>query len=374
MTSDPASAMQHPGSRDTAAHRSAATSNLGAPPAPSQRRERVPVLLLQIYSFTLLAIPSNATLAPVGAAGFPAGILGLVIFALYVTWVFAGSHNPWKDRYPSRLAFLAIWITSLLSYIALQLRDHTAIEGNGADRWLLFLASITGVAWLAAECLDTRQRMLSVLRALTWGGAVSGGVAILQFSAGIDLSATIGQALPGFSYDAALGGIQNRGALSRVPGTSLHPIELGTVASMLLPLAVILFLTDTSRAIWRRVLPLTLIAACIPVSVSRSAILGTAVMLILFVPQLDARRRAVSMGLVPIAGLLAFFSFPGLLTTLSSFLINAGTDTSIATRTDDYPLVERLVRQRPLFGLGGGTYLPQDLLDSIRQRVPQVGR
>jgi O-antigen ligase len=325
-------------------------------------RPALPVRLLQWYAVLLVVIPSNTTFTPVGAAAFPAGLLGVGTACLYVLWVLMGTHRPLAHRYPTRTAFVALWATSLVSYLMCQFRDRSVVESNGADRWLLFLAGMTGVALVAAEGLRSMADLRAVLRALTWAGAVCGVVAALQFWLHVDLAAVIGQSVPGFSYNGSLGGIQGRGGLNRVPGTTLHPIELGAVTAMLLPIALVLAITDRERGRWSRYLPVVLIAVCVPVSVSRSAILAILVACAVLVCQLRAVQRALAMVLLPFGVAAVFLAIPGLVATLSSFFVHAGTDTSISTRTDDYPLVESLVRTHPWFGAGGGTYLPTDLL------------
>jgi O-antigen ligase len=54
---------------------------------------------------------------------------------------------------------------------------------------------------------------------------------------------------------------------------------------------------------------------------------------------------------------------PGYLRTLGQFIGMGATDPSVTARTQDYPLAESLVRQHPWLGRGGGTYLPNNMLD-----------
>jgi O-antigen ligase len=335
------------------------------PRVHGRHRATVVTRLLCAYALLLVIIPSNASFRPVGVAGFPAGLLGMGMMGLYVLWVLFGGHDPLAQRYPTRAAFLALWVVTLLSYVGFQFRERPALQISGADRWLLFLGAMTGVALLAAEGLRRLDDVVSVVRALVWGGAVCGFVASVQYWLGRDLASLIGQSLPGFSYDGALSGIQGRGGLNRVPGTMLHPIELGTVSCMVLPLAIALLISDRERRLSRRLVPLLLVAACIPVSVSRSAILAAAVTMVVFVCQLGATRRAAAFVALPFALVGVFVSVPGLIATLSSYFLNSGSDPSVTTRTDDYQLVELLVREAPWFGRGGGTYLPDNMLEIL---------
>ncbi len=325
-------------------------------------RDLFAVRFVCLYVWLLLVVPSNTTLAVVGAAGFPAALLGLGATGLYAWWTLTGAHNPLLARYPTKVVLPALWLSTLLSYVAFQSRTSSAIEVNGADRWLLFLASVSGVYLLAAECIGSLPSLLRVLRAMVWAGAACGVVAALQFWLEFDLSPTIGGLFPGFSYDETIGGIQQRAALNRVPGTTLNPIELGAVTSVLLPIAIALVVIDRGRSGWRRFAPLAVLAACIPFSVSRSAIISVAVALLVFAPQVRAVLRLWIFACVPVAFVAVFATMPGFFSTLTAFFRGVSTDSSVTTRTDDYAIVAEMFRQRPLLGLGGGTYLPQDLL------------
>jgi O-antigen ligase len=318
------------------------------------------LIVLQIYVITLLVLPSNATVTVIGASGFPAGIVGMLAAALYFGWVAMGLHDPRSHRYPTRASLIAVWVLSLASYVALQLRDRTPAEASGGDRWLLFLLGLTGIMLLASEAIRTLEDFLKVSRSLLWAGSFCGVVAILQWKLHLDLAALIGSHLPGFSYDPAIGGIQQRDGLNRVPGTTLHPIELGAVSSMLLPLAIAVAFIDRDRPRWQRLLPVVLVGACIPLSVSRTPIVVTAVALMVFIPQLRLRRRLMMLATVPLGVAAVALATPKVVTTLTGFFAGSGTDPSVQTRTDDYQFVGELVSHHRLLGYGGGTYLPAD--------------
>ena len=238
----------------------------------------------------------------------------------------------------------------------------TVIQLAGADRFLMQIAVITGIVLVAAECLTSMSELRRVLRALVWGGAFCGAVAALQFWMSLDLAPYLRE-LPGFSLNWENAGILDRAALNRVAGTAIHPIELGVVAGMLLPLAIHLAMYDTDRSARARWAPVVLIGIAIPTSVSRSAILSVALALAVFVALMPSRQRLWGLCGLPFALCAVFMSAPGLIGTLTSFFGAGTSDPSIATRVDDYPLAERLVREAPWFGHGPGTYIPDNLLD-----------
>ena len=93
---------------------------------------------------------------------------------------------------------------------------------------------------------------------MIWGGAFCGFVAALQFWVSLDIAPYL-RMLPGFEMNFDNPAIVARSGLSRVSGTSIHAIELGVVAGMLLPLAIWLALYDTERTMRRRWIPVALI-------------------------------------------------------------------------------------------------------------------
>jgi O-antigen ligase len=108
------------------------------------------------------------------------------------------------------------------------------------------------------------------------------------------------------------------------------------------------------------------IAAAVPVSISRSAVVSVAVAIGLFVVLLPTARRVPFIVALPVAVTAVFVSAPGLLSTLTHFFELGTSDPSILHRTNNYSYVEEVVRLAPWFGTGGGTYIPtnQHILDN----------
>jgi hypothetical protein len=314
------------------------------------------VLMLQVFALMVMVIPSDTVIRTIGAVGYPAALLGMFIFAVFLVGTLLGFHNPLQHRSPVRAVILLLWLSVLTSYVLMDRSALGVVELAAADRLLMQLAVITGVALLAAECLHSLHDVRRVLRALCWGGAFCGVVAALQFWMSLDIAPYLRE-LPGFSLNFDNPGVLAREALNRVTGTSITPIELGVVAGMLLPLAIYLAISDADGTGLRRWAPVALIGLSIPTSVSRSAIISVALALSVLVMLMPARQRIFALGAVPFAVLAAFMSAPGLISTLTSFFAAGTSDMSVATRVADYPLVEGLVQAAPWFGHGGGTYI-----------------
>jgi hypothetical protein len=322
------------------------------------------VLLLQAFALTLFVIPSDTVIMAIGAGGYPAALIGLFAFAAYLTVTLLGLHNPLRQRHPIRAVLCLLWLSVLASYVLMDRSAMTVPQLASADRLLMQLAVITGVALIAAEFLGSLQDLHRVLRAICWGGAFCGAVAGLQFWLSLDVSTYLRE-LPGFSLNFDDAGILARGGLNRVSGTSIYPIELGVVAGMLLPLAIYLAIYDTDRSARRRWARVGLIALAIPASVSRSGVLSVALAIGVLVVLMPAPQRLVALGALPLGLAAVFMSAPGLIGTLSDFFGAGTSDASVATRVSDYPLVERSLEQALWFGSGGWTYFPDNALDIL---------
>ena len=320
------------------------------------------VILLQGFALTLFVIPSDTVIKAIGAGGYAAALIGMFAFAAYLTVTLLGLHNPLAQRHPIRAVLILLWLSVLASYVLMDRTAMTVPELASADRLLMQLAVITGVALIAADFLGSLDDVRRVLRVISWGGAFCGAVAGLQFWLSLDLSTYLRE-LPGFSLNVNDTAILARGGLNRVSGTSIYPIELGVVAGMLLPLAIYLAIYDTDRRARRRWAPVGLIALAIPASVSRSGVLSVALALGVLVVLMPAPQRLVALGALPLGLAVVFMSAHGLIGTLSSFF--GTSDASVATRVSDYPLVERSLEHALWFGQGGWTYLPDNALDIL---------
>lgn len=325
------------------------------------RSHAIPIL--RFFALALMVVPSYEVFRPIGGVGYPAGLVGMLAFAAWGAATGLGIHDARRHRHPIRVVLCIFWLTALASYALMDRGALSVLQNASADRFLMQLADITGVALLAAECLVSLEEVRRVLRALTWGGAFCGAVAGLQFWFALDLTQYL--RVPGFTLNADDAAITSRDALSRVTGTAIHPIELGVVAGMLLPIAIYLAIYDTDRKPWQRWCPVALISICTAASVSRSAIVAVALSMFVLVVCMPVRQRLVAMSGIPIAIAAAFVSAHGLIGTLTSYFGMGTSDSSIAHRVNNWPYVEGLVSHAPWLGSGGGTYIPSTATSTV---------
>jgi hypothetical protein len=315
--------------------------------------------MLQVFALAVMIFPADTVIKAVGAQGYVGALIGMFAFGAFLAATLLGLHNPLQRRHPIRAILILFWLSVLLTYIVMDRGSMTAVQIRGADRMLMQLAVISGVALVAAEFLTSLHDIRRVLRALIWGGAFCGLMAALQFYVRLDLTPYL-RLIPGFTLNSDNPAIVARGALNRVSGTTLTAIELGVVAGMLLPLAVYLGIYDTERTVLRRWAPVALIGLGVTTSVSRSGIIAVILACTVLVVLMPARQRLFALALAPVGIVGVYMSAHGVIGTLLSFFVAGSSDDSVKARLVDYPYVAQLVNQAPWLGHGGGTYMPVD--------------
>lgn len=329
------------------------------------RAERDVVSLLTAYLVVLLIIPAKWVVGPIGAAGTPATLLGLCA----AWWWLAARLNPRLgldlSPQPVRFAILSHGWFMVLTYGLMWLRPLTELEVNGAHRQLIALVALSGVTLLASDGITTRQRLDTLLRRLVALGAVVAAIGAVQFFTGYDPVSLI--RVPGLQLNYDTIGIGARSIFNRPFSTTQHPIEFGVVMAILLPPALHFgFFARTRGEKWLWWLCASLIAIGIPLSVSRSGILGIMVALPVIGLAWSWRRRLnVAAGTVGFTA-LTWAAIPGLVGTLRNLFTNTEHDLSVQARIDRVPRVLELLAEKPWFGRGVGTYSIEDyfLLDN----------
>ena len=337
---------------------------------PTTRRDRdlLPALLVLIT--LMFGVPSMLVFEPLGSSATPAAMLGTALFGVWISTRLVGGRppsGPWAR--PMHLALIFFAVAILLSVWVANLRAPTGAEMRSSDRGVLTLIAWSGVCLGVADGISSRYNLDRFLRAVVLGAAAMAVVGMLQFFVGIDIAKI--NIFPGLSPRSDLGLIQERSSFRRVTGTTSHPLEFGVVLATVLPLAV--HYVVSSR--WRRrrdIICLVLIAVAIPMSIGRSATLGSAVAFIVLFAGWNGRQRLRAVLLLPVFLVGLRLLIPGLLGTIKSLFVYASVDPSISGRTDDYAQAEDYFAQAPILGRGWGTFLPEmyPLLDN--QYIGQV--
>ncbi|HEY2044283.1 MAG TPA: O-antigen ligase family protein [Jatrophihabitans sp.] len=192
-------------------------------------------------------------------------------------------------------------------------------------------------------------------RAVAMAGAVA-TLGLAQFVTGMLFINYV--QLPGLTTNVPLFAVSDRGGLNRPPGTAIHPIEFGSLLTMILPIALHLAMTDRSRTLLRRWYPVGVIAVAIPIAISRSAILSALVVLVVLLPTWSTRvRRRAYLIIIALVGAL-FVTIPGLIGTITRLFTGISGDSSAQSRTDSYHIAFEFISRNPIVGRGFMTFLP----------------
>lgn len=313
----------------------------------------------------LFFVPSRLVVGPLGSAGTPAAIVGLAAAWLWANGLIAPGLALARGRQPVRLVVLAFAAAHLASYVAAFMRPLDFLEKNAADRGIITMASSVGIALIAADGIATRARLETLLRRIAFAGAGLAVIGIVQFTVGLDLAARI--RVPGLtSQVSALTFIDQRSIFRRVAGTTQHAIEFSVVLAILFPLALHLALYAPLGRRRRWWLAVALIAVALPMSVSRTAVVGMAAVALMLIPSWSRHRRRRAVLGIALYAVVMKLVVPGLLGTIKSLFLNAGVDPSVSSRQADYDYVGRFISERPVFGRGFSTFIPTryDFLDN----------
>lgn len=314
--------------------------------------------LLNVWVVALILIPATLVFKPLGAAGSPAQILGLFAGAWWLGAQFGRvGPRPAVRRSLVLLAMLLFSAVILVSYVIATTRPISELELSSADRGLLEVVSWLGVFLLVCTEVTSRAALDRTLRLLVLLVGVAATLGIFQFLTGISVVDSI--SIPGLSSNQALTSIYDRNGFARSAGTSTHPIEFGVLMAMTLPLALHYAVTATDRSAFVRWFPVAAIAVAIPVSISRSALIGVIVVLAIVLPSWPPRRRRITyLSIVLVLGGV-YVAVPGLLGTLIGLFTGIGSDDSAASRTNSYDLAGSFIARAPALGRGFSTFLTQ---------------
>jgi O-antigen ligase len=166
--------------------------------------------------------------------------------------------------------------------------------------------------------------------------------------------------IPGLVLHGDHLGLEARGyGFVRVGSTATHYIEFSTVMAMVLPFAIHLVMFARTKAMRQNALISSLlIAAAIPVALSRTGILaaGVGLLSMSFAWGWRTRLNVGGIGIAVLAGIMVVQ--PGLLGTIRSLFLGMGNDPSIQGRTQDWDTMMAYFAERPWFGRGMGTFIP----------------
>jgi polysaccharide biosynthesis protein PslJ len=328
------------------------------PAQPLERKDDIDaVKVLGVYVGLLLLVPSNIVLPGLGAAGTPANVWILIALLWYIGSWLIGRISPAPGTRAPRLAMIPFAAAVLLSYVSCARRSPSGPEQLAADRGLIQLTAWIAVVVIASAGIRNYGRFDRLMRLLVRCGSIVAFLGVFEFFTRIDLASYI--QIPGLST-SAIPALMNRGDFVRPTSTAVQPLEFGAVTTLLLPFAIQQAFDAGRRGRIRRWVHVTLIAASLPMTVSRTSVIGAAIVLMTLLPTWRPQRRYRALVVVGFGVVLMKVAVPGLIGTLFGLFdswLNGG-DSSTNARTMDYAQLGSYVTERPLTGLGFQTFLP----------------
>ena len=306
-----------------------------------------------------MAIPSALVFPPFGGAGSPSTILGVGFFVLYLLNRLHPSSAIGSMRQPLRIAGVLLFCAILTSYVSANLHELGTLEQNGVDRGLIMISGWLGILLLTADGVDRLDRLKTLLGRIVIGATAMAVLGITQFFTGLNAAKYI--VIPGLIDQQPYTDISVRGSVNRPSATAIHPIEFGFVLAVVLPIALHRARFAPPGARFRRWLQVALIGTTLPMTVSRSAILGLVIALIVILPTWPRRDRWMAL-VVLVFSLFVLRTFiHGLIGTLRTLFSSIGSDSSTLSRTAAFSHAAPLISAHPLFGMGFGAFMPQIL-------------
>lgn len=314
------------------------------------------VTVLTAYTLALIAIPSRLVFGPLGGAGSPATIVGL---GCLMWWMLAQLARPLPTSFgwqPVRAGAIGFCIAVLVSYVVACVRPIDQVEFSSATLALVLLGGWVGILLVANDGICDSERLLALVRRLVALGAAMATLGIIQFVTHQPLVDRI--SIPGLVANHAGFGLTMREGFTRPAGTATHPIEYGAVVTMLLPLALALAMGDRRRSALRRWAPVALMGVCVPLSISRSALLASAVGTIIMLVSWPRQARRTAIAVLLVGSVVVYLTIPGMLGSLLGLFTGISGDSSAQSRTGSYAIAGEFISRSPMFGRGFQTFLP----------------
>ena len=336
----------------------------------SRLRKLHPVALLTWYLILLMALPQALQFAPLGGVGNPSTVFAVILFGLYMLAWFHPASGLDRDRQPIR--FVAVlWLCAIIaSYVSANLHLLPTLELNGADRGILIGCSWLGVLLLAVDGIDTMDRLKTLLRRIVFGATAMAALGITQFYTGLDAAKYI--IIPGLSSQHLYTDLLARDSFRRPAATAAHPLEFAAVLAICLPLAIHQARYAPPKLRFRRWLQVALIAFALPMTVSRTAIVGLVVVGLVILPTWPKRDRHLAYLVSFASALMMEATIPGLLGTIRNLFLGVSTDPSAQERNKAFSLAAPHISRHPWLGDGFGTLLPQTTFFTDNQYLNSV--
>ena len=258
---------------------------------------------------------------------------------------------------PVRTAAILLACAGIASYMSVNRHALPGLEQNAADRGLISMAGWLAVLLLAADGIGQWNELHVLLNRIVNFATILASIGMAQFATGLNLVKYI--AIPGLITKVPLTDLSIRDGFDRPSATTAHPLEFAAVLALCLPLALHRARFAAPGARFGRWLQAGLIAGAMPMTISRSAVLGLVAVAVTLLPTWPQRLRRI-MYLIMLGSVgLIWVAVPNVLTVFQQLFAQIGSESSSASRLSAYSSAVPFVAQHPWFGRGLQTFLPQ---------------
>lgn len=377
----------------------------GAAPTPGQRTAGL-ALLLVAAAFIVIGVAAAGTTKTAIAGGAVGALLlggavivrrpylkwshilvALVLVILFIPlrrYKFPGDAGVSLEPYRFLVAIIvAGWVAALLADARVRFRKSglewslafvllvvLASDLTNPDRVgplqsevlkaVTFLFSFVVVFYLVVSVVRTQRAIDLIAKTLVLGGAIIAVFAVIEARTGFSPFLYVDRVIPILVADPTFQSGLNRGSATRAVGPAEHPIALGAVLVMLVPLAV--YVTKTSGGKWYFAFAALVIGVLS--TVSRTGVMMLLTLMIVFFWLRTAEMKRVWPLLLPVI-VLTQFAVPGTLGSLKQAFFPEGGivaeqessagDCASSGRVADLGPTLAEVAQKPFLGYGYGT-------------------
>jgi putative inorganic carbon (HCO3(-)) transporter len=330
----------------------------------SKHRQRLPrtldvenggAVFLALSGFFLVGLRQTFTVPFTRGHGLGQALL-LIIAGLWVLTRLQGQRSQIRCR-PLVIAMLLLAIASLVSY-ASTVDGMSPTARQYSDENVFNLIALIATAMAIIALLTTTDRVTLVLKGLLLGGSLSASFAIIQFLTGMDLAGQF--RLPGLragSFPLVEQLIVRQGVI-RAQGSAAHPLELGVVLTMLVPLGIGVVTSARAKGekTWPWVVCTVFLVCGALVTVSRSVVIGLAAAILVMAWRWPIRRLAATLTGITLVLALGWIYQIRLANAFATSFETSSSDPSLKSRMSGRTYVFAHYREHLWFGEGPGTY------------------
>lgn len=324
------------------------------------RRPLDATTILTGYMALAFFIPSNLDLPALGGVGTPANVFALLGLLWYLASWLTGRVTPAPGTRGPRVVMCLLAAAVLMAYVADATRGSSHEEVLAADRGVIGLLVWVSLVVLVSAGVHERERLDTLLRRMIVMATVVAVIGYYDFFTATNIADSI--RIPGLHSSVAGIRTLDRGSFVRPRSTTAQALEFGGMLAIMLPFAVQQALDPVRRHahVLRRWGPVVAIGGALPLTVSRTSIIGALIVVLVLLPRWKPQRRWSAIGLLFASVGVFKVLVPGLIGTIttlfSTFLSNS--DSSTQARTVKYSAIVPYLRERPFFGRGFGTFTP----------------